>query len=204
MDQKFRWWLWRRISDFGCRRTFRLSSKTCVQKAKGKALAEIIRTRRNFSFIDKRAFCILYNQRIRPHLDYGTAACPPGTSTEAIQSKVTALVHGLKFENSEGRRRKLGLKTLQQRRERGDLIDVIKTLRGLTRIAFDPSEFWEVRPARNGERLVKEMATNGRRQLHSFFSYTVVQKWNLLPVEVKTAPSLNCFKNRLDKRIFKD
>ena len=39
-------------------------SSTHVQKAKGKALAEIIQIRRNFSFIDKRAFCILYNQRI--------------------------------------------------------------------------------------------------------------------------------------------
>ena len=52
------------------------------------------------------------------------AACPPGTSAEAkaleaIQSKATALVFGLKFENSEGRRRKLGLMTLQHRRERG-------------------------------------------------------------------------------------
>ena len=183
-----------------------LSSTTHVQKAKGKAMAEIIRIRRNFSYIDKRAFCILYNQRIRPHLDYGMAACPPGTSAEAkileaIQSKATALVHGLRFENSEERRKKLGLMTLEQRRERGDLIEVFKILRGLTRI--DPSKFWEVRPARNGERLVKEMAANGRRQRHKFFSYRVVQKWNLLPVELKTAPSLNCFKNRLDERIFK-
>ena len=90
-----------------------LSSTTHVQKAKGKALAEIIRIRRNFSFIDKRAFCILYNQRIRPHLDYGMAACPPGTSAEAkvleaIQSKATALVHGLKFENSGGETEKVG------------------------------------------------------------------------------------------------
>ena len=98
-----------------------------VQKAKGKALAEIIRIRRNFSYIDKQAFCILYNQRIRPHLDYGMAECPPRTSAEAktldaIQSKATALVRGMKFLNSEERRKRLGLMTLQQRRERGDLI----------------------------------------------------------------------------------
>ena len=143
-----------------------LSSTTHVQKAKGKALAEIIRIRRNFSFIDKRAFCILYNQRIRPHLDYGMTACPPGTSVEAkvleaIQSKATALVHGLKHKNSEERRKALGLMTLHQRRERGDLIEVFKILGGMTRI--DPAAFWEVRPARNGVRLVKERANHGRR-----------------------------------------
>ena len=89
--------------------------------------------------------------------------------------------------------------TLEERRERGDLIEVFKILKGLTRI--DPSLFWEVREARNGDRLVKELAENGRRQRHTFFSYRVIQKWNLLPVEIKTAPSLNSFKSRLDDRI---
>ena len=106
--------------------------------------------------IDKRAFCVLYNQRIRPHLDYGMTVCPPGTSAEskqleAVQSKATALVMGLKKLNSEERRKKLGLMTLEQRRERGDLIEVFKILHGLTRI--DPRHFWEVKNARGGVKL---------------------------------------------------
>ena len=104
--------------------------------------------------------------------------------------------------NSEERRKKLGLMTLEQRRERGDLIEVFKILKGLTRI--DPAELWEVREARNGARLVKELATNGRRQRKNFFSYRVIQKWNLLPLEVKTAPSLESFKNRLDGKILEE
>ena len=44
-----------------------------------------------------------------------------------------AVVHGLKFESSEERRRK-GLMALQQRRDLGDLIEVSKILKGLTRI----------------------------------------------------------------------
>ena len=184
-----------------------LSPTTHVQKARGRALAEIIRIRRNFSYIDKKAFCILYNQRIRPHLDYGMAACPPSTSAEAklleaVQSKATALVYGMKSKNSEERRKALGLMTLQQRRDRGDLIEVFKILNGMTRI--DPSAFWEVRQARNGARLVKELATNGKRQRQNFFSYRVVQKWNLLSVNLKTAPSLDSFKNRLDEKITKE
>lgn len=83
-----------------------LSPSTHVHKARNKALGEISRIRRNFSFIDKRAFCVLYNQRVRPHLDYGMAAWPPSTSAEAktleaVQSKATPLVHGLKHLNSE-------------------------------------------------------------------------------------------------------
>ena len=51
------------------------------------------------------------------------------------------------------------------------------------------------------ERRVKELATNGRRQRQNFFSYRVIQKWNLLPTEVKLVPPLDSFKNRLDDKI---
>ena len=181
-----------------------LSSKTHIHKARCKALGEISRIKRNFSFIDKRAFCVLYNQRVRPHLDYGMTACPPDSAAEAkllerVQGKATALVYGMKGLNAEERRKKLGLMSLEDRRERGDLIEVYKILKGLTRI--NPTAFWEVREARNGARLIKELATNGRKQRNDFFSYRVVQKWNLLPTEIRTAPSLEAFKNRLDARI---
>ena len=184
-----------------------LSTSTHVHKARCKALAEISRIKRNFSYIDKRAFCTLYNQRIRPHLDYGMTACPPDTAAEAkllefVQSKATAMVYGLRHKNSEERRKELGLMTLNQRRERGDMIEVFKILKGHTRI--DPSLFWEVREARNGARLVKSLAENGRRQRQSFFSYRVIQKWNLLPVDLKCAPSLDSFKARLDALIMRD
>ena len=174
--------------------------------ARGKALGEISRIQRNFNYIDKRAFCTLYNQRIRPHLDYGMTACPPGTVAEAklleaVQSKATAMVHGLKYKNSEERRKQLGLMTLEQRRERGDLIEVFKILKGHTKI--DPALFWEVREARNGARLVKSLAENGRRQRHKFFTYRVIQQWNLLPVALRRAPSLDSFKTKLDVLIMR-
>ena len=181
-----------------------LSTTTHIHKARSKALGEIARIKRNFSFIDKRAFCVLYNQRVRPHLDYGMTACPPDSEAEAkllerVQAKATALVYGMKGINADERRRRLGLMSLKERRERGDMIEVFKILKGLTRI--DASDFWEVRDARNGARLVKELATNGRRQRQNFFTYRIVQRWNLLPVDLKTAPSLAVFKNKLDERI---
>ena len=190
--------------DIGFWITDDLSTKTHVHKARCRALGEISRIRRNFSYVDKRAFCVLYNQRVRPHLDYGMTACPPESAAEAkllerVQGKATALVHGMKGLNAEERRKKLGLMTLEQRRERGDLIEVYKILKGLTRI--NPEEFWEVRDARNGARLVKELASRGKKQRHSFFSYRIIQRWNLLPTNVKMAPSLETFKKRLDEKI---
>ena len=71
----------------------------------------------------------VYNQRVRPHLDYGMTVCPPDSAAEAkllegVQSKATALVYGLRGLNSEERRKKLGLMSLEERRGRGDLIEV--------------------------------------------------------------------------------
>ena len=50
--------------------------------------------------------------------------CPPETSAEAkqlerVQAKATALVHGLRGLNALERRKKLGLMSLEERRERG-------------------------------------------------------------------------------------
>ena len=109
------------------------------------------------------------------------------------------MVWGLRHLNAEERRRSLGLMTLKQRRERGDLIEVFKILNGYTDI--NPNLFWEVREARGGKRLVKEFASHGRRARHEFFSYRVIQKWNLLPEPLKNAPSLDSFKSRLDKHM---
>ena len=138
---------------------------------------------------------------------YGMTACPPGTVAqakivEAVQSKATAMVHGMRHRNSEERRKLLGLMTLEQRRDRGDMIEVYKILKGHTRI--DPAFFWEVRDARNGIRLVKELAVGGRKPRQDFFSYRVIQRWNLLPVKIKTAPSLDSFKSRLDDSIMRN
>ena len=74
-------------------------------------------------------------------------ACPPDSAADAqllerVQAKSTALVQGLKGLNAEEQRKKLGLTTLAQRRERGDLIEVYKILKGLTRI--EPTKFWEM------------------------------------------------------------
>ena len=107
------------------------------------------------------------------------SACSPDSKLlERVQAKAKAFVQGMWSLNSE-ERRKLGVMTLEERRERGDMIEVFKILKGLTRI--DLAEFLEVREARNGTRLVKEFATNGKRQRKNFFSCRVIQKWNLRP-----------------------
>ena len=112
--------------DIGFWITNDLSPSTHVQKARSRALGEISRIRRNFSCMNKQAFCVLYNQRVRPHLDHGMAACPPSTSAdskllESVQSKATAMVYGLKHLNSEERRKELGLMRLEEAYQNNEL-----------------------------------------------------------------------------------
>ena len=108
------------LKDIGYWLTEDLSPKTHILKARGRALGEISKIKRNFSYIDKKAFCILYNQRVRPHVDHGMLANPPANSEhikmlEQVQGKATSKVWGLRHLNAEERRRSLGLMTLKQR-----------------------------------------------------------------------------------------
>ena len=183
-----------------------LSTANHIQKARARALMEIGIIRRTFDFLDRRAFILLYNQKIRPHLEWGTAALAPQSKAEAkalerVQDKATYLVKSLRRLSAEERRVNLGLFPLSYRRMRGDLIEVLKILRGWTRM--DYHQFWEVRDSRNGPILVKDQIGpnregHGRKQRMSFFSYRVIKPWNWLSKEIKLSPSINAFKNGLD------
>ena len=87
-----------------------LSTTTHVHKARGEKLHKSDGT----SLTLTRAFFVLYNQRIRPHLDYVMSACPPDSAEEEklfmferAQAKATSLVHGITGLNAEERRQKL-------------------------------------------------------------------------------------------------
>ena len=184
-----------------------LSNTDHVMNNRQKAMAAIATIRRTFKVIDKKSFTILYNRHIRPHLEYGTIACPPETQAEAqaldrVQAKATYLVNNLKNRSPEERRIVLGLFPLAYRRTRGDLIEVFKILNGIT--DRNPNNLWEVRQTRNGPNLVKNilgptLPGRGLRRRRKFFSYRMIQQWNLLPPRIKNAASLSAFKRSLDK-----
>ena len=183
-----------------------LSSSHHVCNARARALGEIATIRRSFDHIDEKLFTMLYNQKIRPHIEWGSTACPPDSRAEAnsldrVQSKATHLVKSLRQLSSEERRRRLKLFPLSYRRLRGDLLEVFKIIKGLTRL--DYRQFWEVKESRNGPTLVKEQVGpnrpgGGRKQRTSFFSYRVIKPWNWLPKTLKVSQTLDSFKRGLD------
>ena len=99
---------------------------------------------------------------------------------------------------------KLGLTTLQARRERGDMIDTFKILTG--KVDVQPSIWFSPLEAREGAASTR--ATSGPYNLarteakseirKNQFSVRVVPKWNALPDLVKSQDTLNHFKNAYD------
>jgi len=93
----------------------------------------------------------------------------------------------------------LGLYSLSRRQQRGDLIEIYKILRNIEDI--DYRKFFiradSVQLRGHNYNLYKNRSLKQCRMC--FFSHRVVNCWNLLPQEVADAPSLEVFKNRLDK-----
>ena len=116
-------------------------------------------------------------------------------------------------ETYEEKLRYLGLTTLRERRERGDLIEAFKVIKGHNNVNrelwFDLQSRESSRPTRTNatieegtERrksdvLYKPKANKETRA--NFYTVRVVNGWNELPEKIKSAPSVNSFKNLYDK-----
>jgi len=109
------------------------------------------------------------------------------------------MIPGLKDLNYEERLKELGIWSLEERRNRADLLEVFKMKNGLSAISFQ--EFFEVD---------KQQKTRGHSwKIHKprchldvrkyFFSDRVVDRWNKLDQDIIDCESVNGFKNRLEK-----
>ena len=94
-----------------------------------------------------------------------------------------------------------GLTTLTARRDRGDMIEVFKIMKGLEHVDYKNIFQLETTGRTRGQRykIVKKRSKLDIRK--SFFSQRIVNKWNELPPLVVEADLVNSFKNRYDKVI---
>ena len=94
--------------------------------------------------------------------------------------------------------RKLQLPSFVHRRRKGGMIEVYKYLHDLYNAGADFLHLHRGERTRGHSlKLEKSFTRLDVRKL--FFSHRVVDSWNDLPEEVASAPSVNSFKNRLDK-----
>ena len=158
--------------------------------------------RRSFTYLDEESLPLLYMSIVRPHLEYGNVAwCPKFKKEtdmlEGVQRRATRMIPSLKGKTYEERLQILKLPSLYYRRARGDMIECYKYLTGIYQV---DNSFLELDKSATRGHMYKLKKLAAQKSCRAkFFSRRVTNAWNRLPDHVVQAPTLNSFKNRLDK-----
>ena len=171
---------------------------------------------RSVMYRDKFHFVRLYQQRVRCHLEQIVQVWSPWLVKdidliENVQRRAVRCIRGLTGTYEE-KLKQIGLTTLKQRRERGDMIQTFKIVNKIDDV--EPSTWFKFvanelpRPTRSCVQIeddgtattklnikVQNSRLNIRRH---FFSNRVVEPWNRLPEKLKCVATVNEFKNGYD------
>ena len=173
------------------------------QTAKADKILGVIR--RSFDHLDTALFVQLFKSLVRPVLEYGHAVWEPQHKTlrqevEQVQRRATKLLASIRDKPYPERLAALNLPSLEHRRKRGDMIEVYKYTHGFYHVSqphLKQAEEKGCETRGHSFKLQKNIRSRGPRGI--FFSERVVNTWNGLPENVVSAPTLNAFKNRLDR-----
>lgn len=162
--------------------------------------------RRNIKNKSKNIMVRLYKGLVRPKLEYCVQAWRPFLkkdikNLEKIQRRATRMIEGCRGLKYVDRLEAAGLISLEDRRTRGDLIEVFKMVKGLSKI--DYKSFFKLDDtSRTRGHMYKLVKVRSRLDIRkNCFSQRVVSEWNKLPAVVVEAESVNSFKNRYDRYI---
>ena len=180
-----------------------------IAKVAAKANARVGLIKRTFSYIDKEIFLSLYTALVRPILDYGVQCWSPYlvkdiNKLEQVQRRATLLVPECSALSYVERCKFLGIQSLQDRRVRGDMIEVYRLLTGMEGVHY--SRYFQLSESHargegytrgHSKKLIKP--NHWRTTLKgNWFTIRSIDPWNSLPEEVVSAPSIAVFKKRYD------
>ena len=118
---------------------------------------------------------------------------------EKVQHRATR-IESLRGYSYEERLKKMDLLSLENRRRRGDLIQMLRYFKGYDIINFyRPPEIMDNERKTRGHNLKirKQLTTNMKR--YNFFTNRVVNDWNDLEQDAIDSSTVNQFKNKIDK-----
>ena len=187
--------------DLGVTVTESLTPDRHINKITGEAMNLLRRVRMAFSYLDTEMMKKLISSMIRPRLEYAETVWSPHKKknirkVERVQRAATKMVPELRELSYEERLRKLGLLTLESRRERGDLISVYKMVNGIDRIGEDLLKLDNGSTRGHSKKLKKERCVRDIKKYS--FPHRVVDAWNGLEESVVQAVSVHKFKAELD------
>jgi len=197
-----------KVDDLGvtCDENLTFEDHICKKVKKANALMGVIR--RTFNHLDKEVFKQLFVSIVRPHLEYGAPIWNPHhkhliTLVENVQRRATKQIPGMRNLSYKERLKLLLLPTLEYRRYRGDMIEAFKMAHGLydekvtTGFLFAEQQSQPYYLRGHPYIIRKEKCLRDVRKYA--FRCRITNQWNHLPDHVVCAPTLNSFKNRLDK-----
>ena len=161
---------------------------------------------RNIAYKHKDIIIPLYKALIRSILEYGNPVWNPYLRKhvnliEGVQRRITRCVIGTRGMTYEQRLEYLKIPSLEYRRIRGCLIEVYKILHNL----YDPKTtstlFQLSHGSTRGHDLKLTKHATKTNMFKYFFTNRMINTWNNLTRETVNAPSVNAFKNRLDREL---
>ena len=181
-----------------------LSFKTHIGEQVSKANRQLGLVRRTFDYLDGPMMKQLFPAVVRPHLEYGASIWRPHTKEgqqqiEGVLRRATAMVPEVRDLEYEDRLRALNMPSMKYRHRRGDMIEAWKHLHGRYRLDEPVLKLADAAGGVSKRSDTLKLVRNEKKGLvDKFFPARVARDWNSLPNSVKTAPSMNSFKNRLD------
>ena len=187
-----------------------LNFKSHIDKIVSKASCRAKLILKCFVTRDAHVLMSAFSVFVRPLLEYSSVIWSPFTKTEigrieSVQRRFTKCIQSIKSCSYRERLIKLGIDSLYCRRLKFDLIMCYKILNNL--IDIDSSRYFTA-PTYSATRknhqykLFKSRVVSCRDA--NFFTNRVIDLWNSLPCLVVCAPSVSCFKKRLNSFSFAD
>ena len=173
------------------------------QKAANNANRILGMINRTFNHKSKHLVGTLYISLVRPHLDYCAQAWRPFLRKdidllEKVQRRASRMVQEFRGWSYDQRLDSLGWSTLEDRRLRGDMIQVFKLVKGFDIVA--PNTFFNVSTTGLRGHTFKLYKSGFSTNIGKFsFSNRIIEHWNCLPQHVVSSDTVNTFKNRLDR-----
>ena len=128
--------------DLGLYITNNLKPSRQCQQAYAKVSRALGLIARTISYKSSDLLLQLYKSLVRPHLEYRVSAWSPYYDKdkhllERIQHRFTRMIPGMRHLPYEERLGKLGIWSLEERRNRADLLQVFKMFKGVSSIPFN-------------------------------------------------------------------
>ena len=141
---------------------------------------------------------------MRSKLEYANSVWAPYKikhieALEKVKKRATRSLPGFKELSYEDRLKTLKLPTLVYRRIRGDMIETYKIMNGVYDFNVTPGLTIRYSDNLRGHSKILKKCRSYKSLRANSFTQRIVNAWNSLPEHVASAPSINAFKNRLDK-----